>query len=164
MEGGRPAWLSTLLSAIRGTFRPGGRALFSELAIYWLVAILLKMALAIPLAVVLSEQVELRRQIDDALTLVFVLPLPALLARRLHDQNRSALYLLLAAPGIALEAARKAVSLSQGIEARVRFDAATWPLDVLATVAGIALLLLMFFPGTHGPNRFGPDPRGTAPV
>jgi uncharacterized membrane protein YhaH (DUF805 family) len=33
-------------------------------------------------------------------------------------------------------------------------------LDLIPFFASLAALALSFYPGTPGPNRFGPDPRG----
>lgn len=33
-------------------------------------------------------------------------------------------------------------------------------IPIIGMIAGIGFLVLMFLPGTPGPNRFGPDPKG----
>ena len=61
------------------------------------------------------------------LRLVILLPSLAVQARRLHDMNRSAWWLLLLVPPITF-------------------------------IGFIVLLIMSAFPGTPGPNRYGPDP------
>lgn len=161
MLAGRKGWRTTFLDSIRGTFRFSGRSTFSELAIYWISAILIAMAVNVPLLALLETNTQ--RMVWEVIECVLYLPLPALLIRRLHDQDRSGHYLWLAAPGVALWATRKLVSETQGIDRRVAFDAMTWPLDWAATLASLVLLFLMFFSGTSGPNRFGSEPNQPAP-
>lgn len=83
------------------------------------------------------------------------LPNLAVTVRRLHDTDRSALWLLLYAPGIisAFLVARGAIA-NHGIPS-------TNPIfSGLGSIANIAMLVFMSLKGTDGPNRFGPDPRG----
>ncbi|MDE2436204.1 MAG: DUF805 domain-containing protein [Sphingomonadales bacterium] len=90
---------------------------------------------------------------------VSVVPLPALLVRRLHDHDRRGWWMLPAVFAFALAMSRSAVAASQGIEARIALDRVIWPLDWLAIVGNIAMVALLVLPGTPGENRFGPNPR-----
>lgn len=104
--------------------------------------------------------------------LILFLPYLAVLARRLHDTDRSVLWMLLLAPGflspILMGGAVGGV-MSQ-IGAPGADPAAVGP-AVLSALAGAGAImmtasicnLILFgvtlLPGTRGPNRFGPDPR-----
>jgi uncharacterized membrane protein YhaH (DUF805 family) len=87
--------------------------------------------------------------------LVSLLPNLALIVRRLHDTNRSALWLLLYLPGfVSAFIAGTEAAANQGIPA-------VNPLfSVLGAIANFAMLAFMGMPGTSGPNRFGDDPKG----
>ena len=84
------------------------------------------------------------------LSLALFVPSIAVGVRRLHDTNRSGWWLLSPLPGYAVFVA--------GI--------ATAELPVVAIggfaalALSLALLIFMCLPGTEGPNRFGPDPKG----
>jgi uncharacterized membrane protein YhaH (DUF805 family) len=76
----------------------------------------------------------------ELVSLALSWPVIAIYAKRLHDQNLSAWWLLL------LPA--------------VTFVAGTSGLDgVIAVAYCLLLVALGFLPGTNGPNRFGEDPR-----
>jgi uncharacterized membrane protein YhaH (DUF805 family) len=158
VEAQGPGWRASFLGTLRASFRWGGRATGSELAVYWLTVAFFNLAIGIPASFLLDYSLTAR--IDDVLALIYTIPLPGLFVRRLHDHGRSGQLLWLAAPGVGLWLAQKAVFLSSGLEARVKFDALSWPLDWLATLTTMAFLILLILPGTIGPNRFGPDPRG----
>lgn len=96
-----------------------------------------------------------------ALEIVAVLPLAALIVRRLHDHNRSGWWALAAIFTFALAVTRSVVAASQGFEARIALDRLIWPLDWIAIAGNIAMVVLLVLPGTAGSNRFGPDPRAT---
>ncbi len=83
------------------------------------------------------------------------LPNLAVTVRRLHDTDRSALWLLLYAPGIisAFLAASGAIANHGAATTNPIFSG-------LGSIANIAMLVFMSLKGTNGSNRFGPDPRG----
>lgn len=70
--------------------------------------------------------------------LAIIVPSVAVGVRRLHDRDMSGWWYL-------------------------GFIAASM-IPVVGFVASIAMLVLMFLPGTPGPNRFGPDPKDPANV
>ena len=157
-ETARNSWLSSFAGTVRGTFRFGGRASNSELVVYLLGTVFFN--LAVGLLLMIGLDFELYALIQDALQVLYFVPVPALLTRRLHDQDRSASFLWLAVPGLGLWTARKVLSLTQPLPMRVAFDGWTWPIDLLSVFTTLALVVLVLLPGTAGPNRFGPDPRG----
>ncbi|HOB14317.1 MAG TPA: DUF805 domain-containing protein [Novosphingobium sp.] len=152
-----PPWRTTYLDIIRQSFRPAGRAKLTDLVGFWLSAAFLQMVVGLPLLLLLSSETFQRAM--EIVWLVLLVPLPALMVRRLHDQGRSGKWLCLALPGLALWLAQKTIARTTGLDARVRFDTFAWPLDWLQTGTTLALIILMLLPSTRGPNRFGPDPR-----
>lgn len=93
------------------------------------------------------------------LTVFLIVPGLAVAARRLHDINRSAWWLLLKAGsyGMIIGGAGNWV-IPASIEA---MGGLTLGITLLAfAVASIVLFVFMVTPGTEGPNRFGRDPYG----
>jgi uncharacterized membrane protein YhaH (DUF805 family) len=68
--------------------------------------------------------------------LAILIPSIAVVVRRLHDRDMSGWWYL----GVIVASM----------------------IPVVGFIAGIAFLVLMFLPGTPGPNRFGPDPKDPA--
>lgn len=139
------------------SFTLAGRATRTELASYILAAAFVTLAVSFASALFLDYG--LRAKISNGLTLILAVPVPALLVRRLHDQDRSGVLAWLVVLGFAVWALRTAISLTLGIETRISVDRWTWPLDWVVILANLALIIIAILPGTPGPNRFGPDPR-----
>ena len=106
------------------------------------------------------------------LGLVLFLPYLAVLARRLHDANRSVWWMMLLAPGyLSPMLMSGAVGSAVGQMGAAGADQAAAGAALLSGLAGagavvmiasicnLALIVLTLLPGTPGPNRFGPDPR-----
>lgn len=146
-----------LARTVRNSFRFQQRSSLPELLNYVLCVVFFHLAIGIVLMLGLNHDAFATAQ--DILQAAYFIPVPALLARRLHDQDRTAGLLWLAAPGTALWIARKAITLAQAPSAREAFDSYTWPLDLAAGLASLALIIALILPGTTGPNRFGPDSR-----
>ena len=115
--------------------------------------------LVIGAVLMLAVSYPVQATVQDLLRAVYFIPLPALLARRLHDQDRSAILLALAIPGVLLWLVRKALVVTQAVTARTMLDSYVWPVDLVAGLASLALIIALVLPGTAGPNRFGPAPR-----
>ena len=145
---GPPSALERFGQTVRDSLRFDGRAPISEL-IHLAIGLLLMLGLSYPTFAVAQ----------DLLQVLYFIPVPALLARRLHDQGRSGNLLWIAVPGVALWIARKAIAFLQPALAIAEFDRWTWPLDLGAGFASLALIIVLLLPGTVGPNRFAPDPR-----
>lgn len=143
--------------SVRRAFSPRGRATRAELVSY----LLATLAVSIPLSSITSLALpyDAHRIATDAITVLLAIPAPALLVRRMHDQDRSGAWAFLALPGFALWLVRTLVSAIGGIDARLAFDGWTWPLDWLVIVSNIACLILVLQAGTGGRNRFGDNPR-----
>lgn len=119
--------------------------------------------------------------IAGILVLALALPNYAVLARRLHDTGRSALWMALLLPTIATQFAAFRVAGSfatrgpiaglgdgQGLEqAALQGMAGVGAIALVASICSFVLFVLTLMPGTRGPNRFGPDPRdphGLSPI
>jgi uncharacterized membrane protein YhaH (DUF805 family) len=100
------------------------------------------------------------------------LPGIALMVRRLHDQGRTAWWMLIhAAALLTVAVAALLPQTSGGISMGFlvwRVHPAPGPVTTLLMVADIALVFAMFaidvWPGQAGSNRFGPDPRLEPPA
>ena len=79
----------------------------------------------------------------EIISLALTWPVIAIFAKRLHDLNLSAWWLLLV----------PAVTFIAGMSELTRLHIVAY---------GLLLVLLGFLPGSAGPNRFGEDPRGGA--
>jgi uncharacterized membrane protein YhaH (DUF805 family) len=143
---------------LRDSFTIAGRATRTEFASYVLAAVLI--AAGVSFTTGLTLPYETHNLIGNVLAVLLAIPVPALLIRRFHDQDRTGRWVFLAVFAFAFWAVRAAVSQVLGYDARITLDAWVWPLDWLMTIANIATILLIVMPGTNGPNRFGPDPRG----
>ena len=142
---------------LRDSFTFAGRASRTEFASFVLAAVLL--AAGVSFTTGLALPYETHNLIGNVLAVLLAIPVPALLIRRFHDQDRTGRWVLLAVFAFVFWAVRAAVSQVLGYDARIALDAWVWPLDWLTTIANIATILLIILPGTRGANRYGADPR-----
>lgn len=162
MESSDPSWSGSFFRIVKGTFRPNGRAVRSDLVIYGATVIVVNLIVSFIAGLTLTF--ESAALVKDIFALLVLIPVPALLVRRLQDSGKRATWLWLGFPAIGLWIARSAVVLQWGTDSSVEFGKMTWPFDWLAILSNIALLALLALPGTIGSNRFGDDPRGRLPV
>lgn len=157
-EGGIRGYLIEAVRIAGQSFDFTGRSTRSELLTYYFGSLLISLVIGLCLVPILEPDQE--RIAARALEWFFRIPLLALLVRRLHDQDRSGAWAWVAVPPMAFIAAGDAASVFGGIEQRIALDQAAglfyWPNQLCV----IAILVAYFLPGTVGPNRFGPDPRG----
>ena len=146
-----------LSRTIRSSLDRSGCSDVAELAHYVLCAVLFH--LAVGLVLMLALEAPTQAIARDVLLVAYFIPVPALMIRRLHDQERSAAWVWLAVPGIALWLIRKTLSLAPESALPFGIDQIAWPLDWFGGLANLVLIVLLLLPGTKGPNRFGPDPR-----
>lgn len=146
-----------LSRTIRASLDRSGRSDVAELVHYVLCAVLFH--LAVGLVLMLTFNAPTQAIARDVLLVAYFIPVPALMIRRLHDQERSAAWVWLAVPGIALWLARKVLALVPDTAMPFGIDQIAWPLDWFGGLANLVLIVLLLLPGTKGPNRFGPDPR-----
>jgi uncharacterized membrane protein YhaH (DUF805 family) len=87
--------------------------------------------------------------------LALFVPNLAVTVRRLHDSNRSAVWLLLYVPAL-INGAMSGFNADPGSQHH-----ATHPLlSLISGLCNLALLVLMCLRGTDGTNRYGSDPKG----
>ncbi|MGA0546886.1 DUF805 domain-containing protein [Brevundimonas sp. VNH65] len=102
----------------------------------------------------------------------FALPNYAVLARRLHDIGKSALWMALILPGVVAQfvtissAMRMARTLAEGGLAGGDVNGAALAaaggstlISLIALLCNLVLFVMTLLPGQTGPNRFGPDPK-----
>jgi uncharacterized membrane protein YhaH (DUF805 family) len=99
--------------------------------------------------------------LSGAYNVSLLLPLVGVTARRLHDTDRSAWWLLLVLVPF-FSAGFIAAFASRLYGADSDAFGSIGALMILAAVAlvvfAVLLLVFMVLPGTRGPNRYGPDP------
>lgn len=147
--------------AIIGVAMLNGRSRRTELFSYWLLSLLILL-----LAGLVGSNLPLQEQrlLIGAAGLLVNIPVFALFARRLHDQDRSAWWMLILPPlmmmnvydelrFILLDPQRGAMTLPQ---------LPSW-LGFAALPLVVASFVFALWPGTRGPNRFGSDPRDGDP-
>jgi uncharacterized membrane protein YhaH (DUF805 family) len=137
-----------------------GRARRTDLLAYWVVTLLgtVVLWLLVGLVGILAPGVPGGERVPLSIYQTIVcIPLVALWVRRLHDQGRTGLWLLLALPAIAVGIVRQ-------------YGLATWDFDLIfapsfraaelgAFLLGLPPIVLLFLDGEEGPNRYGPNPR-----
>lgn len=104
---------------------------------------------------------------------LFALPNYAVLARRLHDIGKSAIWMALLLPGIVaqattfssitrmvrLAASGGAMTEAEATHAAVAAAGGSALVSIIAMVCQLVLFIMTVLPGQTGPNRFGPDPK-----
>jgi uncharacterized membrane protein YhaH (DUF805 family) len=147
-----------LLRTIKGTADFSGRSRRTEVIYYWIAAALAGVIVGFPLTSALSFGEAIK--VNEALRLVFLVPMFALFARRLHDQDRTGWWALLLPISIALSIPDLLAWASADPQI-IMAERGPWWLALIGVLIGLAILVLFLLPGTEGPNRFGNDPRLT---
>lgn len=103
-------------------------------------------------------------------SLIFLIPNLAVLTRRLHDINLSGWWISLLLPSYIsaamaifsviniISAAGSGADL-QAVESAMVAAAASSLISVVGALCNLVLFVMCVWPGTIGPNRFGPDPK-----
>ena len=95
-----------------------------------------------------------------------VVPTFSVGGRRLHDTDRSGWWVLLAIPSTLFVAAVNILSeLGGSVVNGALTEPSTW-LNQIVTGSLIPAIIVIYWwalPGSPGPNRFGPPPKGAAP-
>lgn len=149
------------LNACARTFVFSGRAGRAELAGFLIHAIVLDAAFNLALRLTLDAEPEAWARL--ATDTVLFLPVYALLARRLHDLDRSGWWSLVPAFVMLRMPGLKALALSGYPEARDWIESTFEPLNWLL-VPGFLIIVIaaVFVPGKKEANRFGPVPGALA--
>lgn len=140
-----------------GTFDFAGRSTRTELLVFLFVPpLLIGLTLLILDALFLDLDFDATWQLQDAVTILLTVPIPALLVRRLHDQDRTGWWALLLLAAFVFEAVDDDRSLS--ILGLAQSETPWWlSLTFFATI--IALWGFSLWPASEGANRYGPNPR-----
>jgi uncharacterized membrane protein YhaH (DUF805 family) len=135
----------------------GGRAGRPEYWYFFLFCLLVNFAMTVVQAVVRSAT-SIPLPVDAVVSLALLLPQLSAQVRRVHDADRSGwpvgVFYIVAIP--ALAAAPFLISkMRMGAVSPIAFLV---PMMIIAGY-GIFLFVLTLLPGTHGGNRYGPDPK-----
>lgn len=140
-----------------------GRSGRAELAGFLVCAIAANVVLNLALRLALAGEPEAWARL--AVDTVLFLPLYALLARRLHDLERSGWWSLVPAFVMLRMAGLKALALSGSPDVRDWIESTFEPLNWLLVPAFlIVVIAAAFVPGKKEANRYGPAPAPIAPT
>lgn len=137
---------------VTGLFDFNGRSRRSEFLVF-LAAIMLVWALIAGAYLIFFDSI----RVPNGEYMEFALWIPAvpLFVRRLHDQNKTG-WIAIVLPAL----------LVMKVYERAQFEAGNlvspdlgFPITVVEGVLVITFWVLVFWPGSKGENRFGPDPR-----
>lgn len=142
-----------ILRAISGTANFKGRSRRKEILLYQIMVALISVVLGFIGMALLPAATTMR--MISLLQIVTTIPLFALMARRLHDQNRSGWWGLILPAAILLKLIENwKFPTSPG---NIIHLPAPW--IAINIIFIILLLTFIMCPGTNGPNRYGKDPR-----
>lgn len=150
--------LESVQQTLRHSFVFSGRSRVRDMIYFGLATGLLGLAFGVAIGRLFSWHAVVIAQV--CLDALLAVPFFALFVRRLHDQDRSGWWVLLAPPLMGWSAYdRIAVSFAvydpDFMENASRFGPLRW----LLLPAAAAVLLFLFLPGSVGTNHYGPDPR-----
>jgi len=91
------------------------------------------------------------------INLALLVPTISVTVRRLHDTDRSGLWLLI---GLIAMVVLLAVAFTLGASENLGFSAMMVVAIIFIMIVAITLFVFMVLPGTDGPNGYGPDPYG----
>lgn len=150
----RDLWL--LPQTVRNSFTFAGRSRRTEMVVYLIIgSVLLQLVAALLGLTGLME--------EDAIgwgsAIAFFIPLPALLARRLHDMGRTG---WLALPVIAL---MLVASYEDWLASNMEISDPAWPDpwgltgDIISLAGALCVVAILLLPEKNQANPYGPDPR-----
>ena len=137
-------FIESVKSTVGSTFQFSGRSRRTEFLYYWVAAVAMGI---IPFALLTSSHPSdsIGRSVF-ILSAILLIRFPALLVRRLHDQNRSGWWALAWVPavlvGIVKSGEPKGLALS-----------------ALVGLGNLLIVTFLLWPGSTGENSFGPNPR-----
>jgi uncharacterized membrane protein YhaH (DUF805 family) len=150
--------IALLKRSLLGTFDFSGRSRRTEVVYFFIATALLNGALGFAVSSFLPWKAA---QVTNwIIEIVLGLPLFALFARRLHDQNRTGWWTLILPIVFGLNVIKsfRLVTLSPDEFMTTPNPLAPYDLWIGLPLV-IAYLVLAFIPGTVGENKFGSDPR-----
>jgi uncharacterized membrane protein YhaH (DUF805 family) len=144
-----------LKRTLRGAADFTGRSRRTEVIYYGIATVLIAVVVAVVRMMLAPFQSLI--WVDVLLQFVFVIPMFALFVRRLHDQNRSGWWGLLLPLALVLSIPERINEVRGDVGAILAQK--TSPIAIALDLVCIAMIVLFLWPGTDGPNQFGPDPR-----
>lgn len=144
---------------------------FAQLAVYVLLAVIVAGSLSSGRPLTAAGGLMVVLLLFVVVALGCFIPNLAVTVRRLHDSGKSGWWLLLYAPGLLANISLWQVAISSalagenGLPADAIQAAATSSmlLSLASAVCNLVMFVFMVWAGQTGSNRFGPDPKGTAP-
>lgn len=150
-----------LKRTLLGTFDFRGRSTRTEFLTYLIVPNLVVGIGLLLVTGLFKLDVASQIRLQNAAELLLFVPLVALLTRRLHDQDRSAWWLmLLAATAILTILSDNGYPYVPGI---TKLETPWW-IDMFGIPLIISIWVLSLLPPTPEANRYGPNPRLDEPV
>lgn len=153
----RPGMIAHGLTSIRRFADYHGRATRTELFAFWLVTMIGGLFILIAAAPFddLSGKIG---QIALAFYGLLLLPSSsALWVRRLHDQDRTALWLLLVLPNMLVGSLQEYARLTSNFD--LLFAPPLQTLNLVTFLIALPPIVFLFWPHTEAANRYGPNPR-----
>jgi uncharacterized membrane protein YhaH (DUF805 family) len=144
-----------LKRTLRGVGDFKGRSRRTEVIYYWIATVLIGVTIGFVRVTLAPFQSMI--WLDVLTQAIFVIPMFALFVRRLHDQGRSGWWGLLLPVALLLSIPERLNEI-RGDVGEILAQKTSLTAIALDLIA-IAILVLFLWPGTAGPNRFGPDPR-----
>ena len=147
-----------LLSTVRNAANFSGRARRTELVCYWIAVTLISVVIGFATFGVLPWGKDVL--VSEVARAPLAIPLFALFARRMHDQNRSGWWTLLIVASILLSIPDfLRWTQTDPMQLLAYEQSGPHPLRWVSATISILAFTLSLWPGTVGPNKFGPDPR-----
>lgn len=97
-------------------------------------------------------------------SVLMLVPTLAVAVRRLHDSDRSGWWLFAPLLPYLLAVLFVILAVATGFRPDSWLMAAAAGFTLVGGALGLAAFVFMFLGGTHGPNRFGPDPKAPRPA
>jgi uncharacterized membrane protein YhaH (DUF805 family) len=150
-----------LKRTVLGTFDFQGRSTRTEFFVFFLAMQLLSGVLLFPILAFLTDlDFDAKREVQDAVNLLLLAPLPALFARRAHDLGQTGWWAFLVPVTLGLLAWSKGGGLH--VVGIAKMDTPYW-IDAMGILGVIAFWGIALLPPAPEANRYGPNPRLDVP-
>ena len=132
-----------------------GRSRRTEVIYYWIATALAGVVFEFIISTMMSARIA--AALSTTFQVATMIPMFALLVRRLHDQDKSASWALLYPLALLLRVPLMVAALRGDINETITLQ--TSPAGLTSGFCIILTVILSLLGGTHGPNSYGPDPR-----
>ncbi|MCW6536282.1 DUF805 domain-containing protein [Sphingomonas lycopersici] len=144
-----------LRRTITGFADLSGRSRRTEVIYYWIATALAGVIFEFLVTTLLPASTAVA--LTSAFQVATMIPMFALLVRRLHDQNKSAQWSSLYFLAVILRIPVMIAELRGNVDEILAAERS--PANLLSGLCGIIIIVLCLIAGTNGPNSYGPDPR-----